>query len=68
MPTPANPNRPTEGISITDQRKLLKIAETHLGLSTLAARNSDDLDFKEQAVWSIRAALEAAFLAGKASK
>ena len=47
---------------------LLEIAQKHLDLETLQARNSDSLDFKEQAVWSIEAALKAAFEAGRASK
>jgi Family of unknown function (DUF6900) len=41
------------------------IGRQHLGLETLAARNSDGLDFSDQAVWSIKAALEAAFEAGR---
>ena len=47
---------------------LLEIAKKHLDLETLQARNVDDLDFKEQAVWTIEAALKAAFEAGRASK
>ncbi len=45
---------------------LTEIARRHLGLQTLAARNSDSLDFHEVAVWSLRAALEAAFELGRA--
>ena len=45
-----------------------KIAKEHLGLETLETRKSDRLDFTDQAVWSIRAALEAAYHAGAASK
>lgn len=47
---------------------LLKIAQRHLGLPTLEARKSDRLDFKEQSVWSIKDALEAAYEAGKKAK
>ena len=47
---------------------LAAIARGHLSLETLETRNSDSLDFTEQAVWNIKAALEAAFLAGAASK
>ena len=43
------------------------IAEEILGLETLDTRNSDSLDFSEQAVWTLRAALEAAYTAGLAS-
>ena len=45
-----------------------KIAKEHLDLETLETRKSDRLDFTDQAVWSIRAALEAAYHAGAASK
>jgi hypothetical protein len=40
------------------------IAQNVLGLETLETRNADSLDFTDQAVWSIRAALEAAYAAG----
>lgn len=40
------------------------LANKHLGLVTLETRNSDDVDFREQAVWNIRYALEAAYEAG----
>lgn len=44
------------------------IAKEILGLETLDTRNSDSLDFSEQAVWTLRAALEAAYtFAGLAS-
>lgn len=46
---------------------LLEIAAKHFGLETLETRNSDSLDFHDVAVWSIRAALEAAFAAGQAT-
>lgn len=41
------------------------IAQTILGLETLETRNSDRLDFHDLAVWSIKAALLAAFEAGQ---
>jgi ABC-type amino acid transport substrate-binding protein len=44
-----------------------KIAQQHLNIETLEERKSDSLDFKEVAVWSVKAALEAAFEAGKAA-
>lgn len=40
------------------------IAKRHLGIETLATRNSDCLDFTECSVWGLKAALEAAFKAG----
>jgi hypothetical protein len=46
---------------------LLKIATKHFHLETLETRNSDGLDFHDVSVWSIRAALKAAFAAGQAA-
>lgn len=46
---------------------LLEIAKKHLGLSTLDTRKSDRLDFSDQGVWCIKAALEAAYEAGQKS-
>lgn len=40
------------------------IAAKHLSRETLETRNSDSLDFSDQAVWSLKAALEAAYEAG----
>jgi len=53
-----------------DQRDatLAEIAAKHLHLETLETRNSDSLDFHDVAVWSIKAALEAAFEAGRQSR
>jgi hypothetical protein len=51
---------------------LLKIAQKHFDVETLATRKSDRLDFHDVAVWSIESALqdayEAGFKAGKGSK
>jgi hypothetical protein len=44
------------------------IAAEHLRLETLETRNSDGLDFSDQAVWSLKAALEAAYEAGRAAR
>jgi hypothetical protein len=41
-----------------------QIVRTHLFMETLETRNSDSLDFKEVAVWSVKKALEAAYQAG----
>ena len=47
---------------------LLQIATKHFSsVETLDTRNSDGLDFHDVAVWSIRAALEAAYAAGQAA-
>ena len=42
----------------------LIIIAKRLGFDTLETRNSDRLDFREVAVWQIRAALRAAYEAG----
>ena len=45
---------------------LLEIAQKHFpNIETLETRNSDGLDFHDVAVWAIRAALEAAYEAGR---
>ena len=44
-----------------------RIAKEVLGLDTLETRKSDSLDFSEQAVWTLRAGVEAAYAAGLAS-
>jgi Family of unknown function (DUF6900) len=45
---------------------IAKIAREVLGLETIETRGRDGLDFSEQAVWSLREALEAAYRAGVA--
>jgi uncharacterized membrane protein len=47
-----------------DQTTLENIARKHLFVKTLETRNSDEADFHDVAVWNIKSALEAAFLAG----
>ena len=44
-----------------------RIASEVLNLDTIATRHSDRLDFSDQAVWTLRAALEAAYEAGLAA-
>ena len=51
----------------TQAEVVAKIAREVLGLDTLETRHSDTLDFSDQAVWQLRAALEAAYNAGKAA-
>lgn len=46
---------------------LTDIANQVLGIQTLEARNSDSLDFHDLAIWNIKQALEAAYLAGQNS-
>lgn len=56
---------------ITDKElaKLVKIAEKHIpaleGRGSLEAKDSDDADFFETAVWSLKAALIEAYKLGK---
>ncbi len=52
----------------TTAQVLEKIAKEFLNRETLETRNIGDLDFRENAVWCIKAALEAAYKAGKDSK
>lgn len=52
---------------VTKDGLFTQIAQRHLGIETLVTRNSDSLDFHDVAVWSIQAALEAAYEAGRAS-
>lgn len=47
------------------QNTLEQIAQKHLGIETLQTQKSDRLDFHDLAVWSIEAALKAAFEAGQ---
>ena len=42
-----------------------KIAADHLSIDTLETRNADSLDFHEVSVWNVKAALQAAFDAGR---
>lgn len=47
---------------------LSDIARVHLDLTTLESRKMDGLDFKEHSVWGVKAALIAAYEAGRNSK
>jgi hypothetical protein len=51
-------------LSAAAQAELANIAQANLSIETLETRNSDRLDFHEVAVASLKAALEAAYLAG----
>lgn len=51
-------------LSPAAKREIAEIARVHLRIETLEARRHDSLDFHELSVWSISAALEAAYLAG----
>jgi len=47
------------------QEAIEAIAKKHLHIKTLETRNSDSLDFHDLGVWSIKAALLAAYEAGR---
>lgn len=49
------------------EKEIRRIAAVVLGIETLESRNSDELDFHEVSVWSLKKALEEAYLAGCAS-
>jgi hypothetical protein len=57
--------RNTKRTNQADKMKadLERIARESLSVETLETRNSDSLDFSEQAVWTLRRALEAAYQA-----
>ena len=58
----------TDAAKAPSEVLLLEIAVKHFhGIETLETQNRDRLDFHDVAVWSIRAALEAAFAAGQAA-
>ena len=44
---------------------LQRIAAEHLFIETLETRNSDRLDFYDVSVWGVKAALQAAYEAGR---
>ena len=51
-------------LSPAAQEQIQIIAQTVLDMDTLETRLSDSLDFHDLSVWSIKAALEAAYRAG----
>ena len=61
-----NKKRPGRKESTVDEL-LASIEKTMLHIDTLETRKSDSLDFHDVAVWSVRAALEAAYRAGLAA-
>lgn len=62
----ARTKQPTAS-SATIEAVLAAIAKETLGIETLATRKCDALDFHDVAVWSVKAALEAAYRAGLAA-
>ena len=51
-------------IQETFDQILTQISQKTLSINTLETRNMDNLDFHEVAVWQIKDALRAAFVAG----
>ena len=50
------------------ERTIWEIAKRELDIETLATRKSDALDFYDIGVWGLKAALEAAYEAGRAAE
>lgn len=61
-----NKKRPDKKVPTVDEL-LAAIAKATLQIDTLETRKSDSLDFHDVAVWSVKAALEAAYRAGLAA-
>ena len=61
-----NRKRPSKKEPTVDEL-LSAIAKETLHIDTLETRKSDSLDFHDVAVWSVKAALEAAYRAGLAA-
>lgn len=51
-------------LSTAAQAELAHIAQTVLHIGTLETRGGEDQDFHEVSTWSLKEALEAAYLAG----
>lgn len=72
MPRNEGEKHMTQEITIEENPEISlllgEIAKRYLGLPTLDTRNSDTQDFHDLAVWSIKAALAAAFEAGTKAK
>jgi hypothetical protein len=61
-----NKRRPSKKGPTLDEL-LATIAKETLHIDTLETRKSDSLDFHDVAVWSVKAALEAAYRSGLAA-
>ena len=60
-------SKQTEAQTAQRDALILAIAKRQFFIETLETRERDSLDFHDVAVWSIRAALEEAYEAGRAS-
>lgn len=61
-----NTNSESVSAAVRQEADIVRIAREVLDLETIERRGRDSLDFSEQAVWRLRAALEAAYAAGAA--
>ena len=60
--------RPGAGEAVSGLDALVaRLAKEHLDIDTLETRKSDSLDFHDVAVWEVKAALRAAYAAGRGS-
>ena len=60
-------SKQTEAQTAQRDALILEIAKRQFFIETLETRERDSLDFHDVPVWAIRAALEEAFEAGRAS-
>lgn len=60
-------NHPQGMCAMNRDQTISEIAAKHLSIETLETRKSDSLDFHDVAVWSVKAALDAAYDAGRRS-
>lgn len=51
--------------AIDPNKQLEQIAKEHLFIETLETQHSDRLDFHDVSVWGVKAALQAAYEAGR---
>ncbi len=63
----SNPTATESPLNAAPDAILASIASQFFGTEILATRNSDALDFYDVAVWNLKAALEAAYCAGRHS-
>lgn len=56
-----------EPLTESNDQVFANIAKQYLHIDTLETQKSDELDFHDLAVWSIKSALQAAYDAGKKS-
>lgn len=55
----------TQDVPLTSEDEALSVIAKKLGFETLETQNDDSKDFREVSVWELKAALKAAYEAGK---